>query len=89
MIAGLAHLRKHLCACHDSNTGSLGAKWACVWFNNGSHAFQSHVHLLHMLHLSSVTRSLILDVSSCNVICRRHDNPMNGPMGDPSMVRLP
>ena len=37
----------------------------------------------------SATRSLILNVSTCKVVCRRHDDPTNGPTGDPSMVRLP
>ena len=60
---------------YDSNTGSLGAKRACVQFQNGSCMFRSHVCSLHVLHLSSATRSLILDVSMCNMICRRHDDP--------------
>ena len=30
MIARLACLWKHSCACHDSNTGSLGSKQACT-----------------------------------------------------------
>ena len=69
--------------------GFLGTKWACAWFKNGSCAFQSHVHSLHVLCPSSANRSLILDVSMCNMICYHHENPTNGPMGDPSMVRLP
>ena len=44
---------------------------------------------VNMLHSSSATQSLILDVSTCNVICHCHDDPTNGPIGDPSMVRLP
>ena len=75
--------------CCDSNTGGLGAKQACVWFKNGSCMFQLHVCLLHVLRPSSANRSLILDVLMCNVICRRHEDPTNGPTGDPSMVRLP
>ena len=89
MIVRLAHLWEHSHVRRDSNTGGLGAKWACVQFKNGSLAFRSHVHSLHVLHPSSATRSLILDVSMCNVICRRHEDPTNGPTGDPSMVRLP
>ena len=69
--------------------GHLGAKQACARFKNGSHSFRSHVRPSHVLRLSSATRSLILDVSTCNVICRRHEDPMNGPTGDPSTVRLP
>ena len=75
--------------CHDPNTRSLGAKWACAQFKNGSCVFWSHVHSLHVLHPLDATRSLILNVSTCKVVCRRHDDPMNGPTGDPSMVRLP
>ena len=85
----LAHLWERLHARCDSNTGGLGATWACAWFKNGSCTFRSHVHSSHVLHLSSATRSLILDVSTCYVICRHHDEPMNGPMSDPSMGRLP
>ena len=73
----------------DSNTGGLGAKQACAQLKNGSQVFRSLVHLSHMLYLPSASRSLIIDVSACNVICRHHDDPMNGPMGDPSMVKLP
>ena len=73
----------------DSNTGSLGTKRACMQFKNSSRLFQSHIHLLHMLCPLSVTRSLILNASMCQVVCRRHNDPTNGPMGDPSMVRLP
>ena len=74
---------------HDSNTGGLSAKWACTWFKNGSHVFRSHVHSSHVLRPSMVTHSRNLDISTCNVICRRHDDPKNGPTGDPSIVRLP
>ena len=89
MIARLVRLQEHLHMHRDSNTGGLGTKWACVQFNNGLHMFQSHIHSLQVLHQSSATRTLILDVSMCNMICRRHDDPTNGPTGDPSMVRLP
>ena len=65
--------------------GCLGAKWACIF---DLRAFRSHIHPSHVFHLSSASRSLILDVPTCNGICRRHDVPMNGPMGDPSMVIL-
>ena len=74
---------------HDSNTGGLGAKWACARFKNGSHVFRSRVRSLHVLRLLSATRSLILNVSTYKVICRRHDVPTNCPMGDPSMAMLP
>ena len=73
----------------DSNTGGLGAKQACTQLRNDSQAFRSLVHLSHMLHQSSASQSLIIDVSVCNVICRHHDEPTNGPTGDPSMVLLP
>ena len=74
---------------HDSNTGGLGAKRACARFKNGSCMFRSHVRLSHVLRPLSATRSLILNVSMCSIVCRRHDDPTNGPMGDPGMVRLP
>ena len=73
----------------DSNTGGLGTKWACAQFKNGLCTFRSHVCSLHVLHPSSATQSLILDVSMCNMICYHNDDPKNGPTGDPSMVRLP
>ena len=73
----------------NSNTGGLGTKWAYMWLKNGSHALRSHVRLLHVLRPSSATWSLILDFSTCSMVCRRHDNPKNGHTGDPIMVRLP
>ena len=75
--------------CCNSNTDGLGTKQACMQLKNGSCIFRLHICSLHVLHPSSATRSLILDISMCNVICRRHDDPTNGPTGDPSMVRLP
>ena len=75
--------------CRDSNTGGLGTKWACAQFKNGPHMFWSHIRSLHVLHLLSATQSLILNVSTCKLVCRRHDDPTNGPTGDPSMARLP
>ena len=89
VIMRLARLREHSCTCRNSNTGGLGAKRACVRFKNGSHVFRSHMHSSHVLCLLSVTRSLILNVSTCKGVSCRHDDPTNGPMGDPSMVRLP
>ena len=73
----------------NSNTGGFGAKRACVRFKNGSRAFRSCVHSSHVLHLLSATRSLILYVSTCKVVCRRHDDPTNGPTGGPRMAMLP
>ena len=73
----------------DSNTGGLGAKWACMRFKNGSRMFQSHVRSSHVLRPLSATRSLILNVSTCIIVCRRHEDSTNGPMDDPGMVRLP
>ena len=73
---------------HDSNTGGLGAKWACARFKNGTCMFWSRVRSSHVFRQLSATRSLILNVSTCNVVCRRHEDPTNGPMGDPGMVRL-
>ena len=84
-----APLRGRSCMRHDSNMGGLGAKWACARFKNGSRVFRSHVRSSRVLRPSSATRSLILNVSTCKVVCRRHDDPTNGPTGDPSMVRLP
>ena len=65
MIARLVHLQGCSHTCRDSNTGSLGAKQACMQFENSLHTFQSHIHSSHMLHPSSATRSLILDISMC------------------------
>ena len=73
----------------DLNMGGLGAKQACVRFNNGSGVFRSHVRSSHVLRPLSATRSLIFNVSTCSIVCRRHEDPTNGPMGDPGMVRLP
>ena len=89
VIVRLARLQERSRTCHDSNMGSLGAKWACMQFKYGSHVFRSHVRSSCMLHQLSATRSLILNVSTCKEVCRRHDDPTNGPTGDPSMVRLP
>ena len=72
-----------------SNTGSLGAKRACARFKNGSRLFRSHVRSSHVLRPLSATRSLILNVSTCSIVCCRHDVPTSGPTGDPGMVRLP
>ena len=77
----LARLRERSYMRRDSNTGGLGAKRACV--------FRSHVRSSHVLRPLSATRSLILNVSTCSIICRRHEDPTNGPTGDPGMVRLP
>ena len=85
----LVRLREHSCMHRDSNTGGIGAKRACVRFKNGSRMFRSHVRSSHVLCPLSATRSLILNVSTCIIVCRRHDDPTNGPMGDPGMVRLP
>ena len=75
--------------CRDSNTGGLGAKWACMWFKNGLCMFRSCVRLSCMLHRLNATWSLILNISTFKVVCRRHNDPTNGPTCDPSMVRLP
>ena len=75
--------------CCDSNTDGLGAKQACARLKNGSRMFRSHVHSLHVLHPLSATRSLILNISTCSIVCHRHEDPTNGPMGDPGTVRLP
>ena len=85
----LVRLRERSRMRHDSNTGGLGAKWACAWFKNGSHVFRSHVRSSHVLRPLSATKSLILNVSTCIIVCRRHDDPTNDPTGDPGMVRLP
>ena len=85
----LARLRERLHMRHDSNTGSLGAKQACARFKNGSRVFRSHIRSSHVLCPLSASRSLILNISMCKVVCRRHDDPTNGPTGDPGMVRLP
>ena len=84
-----AHLQERSRMRRDSNTGGLGAKQACARFKNGSHVFRSHVRSSHVLRPLSATRSLILNVSTGSIVCRRHDDPTNGPTGDPGMVRLP
>ena len=88
MIVRLARLRERSRMRRDSNMGGLGAKQACERFKNGSRVFWSHVRSLHVLRPLSATRSLILNASTCSIVCRRHDDPTNGPMGDPGMVRL-
>ena len=85
----LAHLQERSRMRHDSNTGSLGTNRACAWFKNGLCVFRSHVRSSHVLRPLSATRWLILNVSTRIIVCRRHDDPTNGPMGDPGMVRLP
>ena len=82
-------MRERLRTRHDSSTGSLGAKRTCARFKSGSCVLRSHVRSSRMLRSLIPTRSLILNVSTCKVVCRRHDDPTNGPTGDPSMVRLP
>ena len=89
MIVRLAHLRERSRMCHDSNTGGLGAKRASVRYKNGSSVFRSHVRSSPVLRPLSATRSLILNVSTCSIVCRRHDDPINGPTGDAGVVRLP
>ena len=73
----------------DSNICGLGAKRACARFKNGFRMFRSHVRSSHVLRSLSASRSLILNVSMCSIVCHRHDDPTNGPMGDPGTVRLP
>ena len=85
----LARLRERSRMCRDSNTGGLGTKWACARFKNGLRMFRSHVRSSHVLHPLIATRSLILNVSMCSIVCRHHEDPTNGPTGDPGMVRLP
>ena len=89
LIVRLARLRERSRMRRNSNKGGLGAKQACAQFKNGSHVFRLHVGSLHVLRPLSATRSLILNLSTCSIVCRRHDDPTNGPTGDPGMVRLP
>ena len=89
MIVRLARLRERSRMRRDSNMGGLGAKRVCARFKNGLRVFRSHVRSSHVLRLLSATRSLILNVSTCSIVCRRRDDPTNGPTGDPGMVRLP
>ena len=89
VIVRLARLQERSRMRHDSNMGSLGTKRACTRFKNGSRMFRSHVRSSCVLLPLSATRSLILNVSTCKVVHRRHDDPTNGPMGHPSMGRLP
>ena len=53
-----------------------------------SHVSDARTFVMRASPLSA-TRLLILNVSTCTVVCRRHDDPTNGPTGDPCMVRLP
>ena len=89
VIMRLARSQEHSRMRRDSNTGGLGAKRACARFKNGSRVFRSHVRSSHVLLPLSATRSLILNVSTCSIVCCRHDDPTNGPTGDPGMVKLP
>ena len=89
VIVRLAPLQDRLRMPHDSDKGGLGAKQACARLKNCSPMFQSHICLSHVLHPLTATRSLILNVSTCKVVCYRHKDPTNGPTGDPSMERLP
>ena len=89
VIVRLARLQGRLRTRQDSNMDGLGAKRACARFKNGSRVFRSHVRSSRILRPLSATRSLILYVSTCSIVCRRQDDPTNGPTGDPSMVRLP
>ena len=73
----------------DSNTGGLGAKRACAQFKNGLRVFRSHIRSSHVLRPLSATRLLILNVSTCIMVCRRDDDPTNGRTGDPGVVRQP
>ena len=74
-------MQERSCMRRDSNMGGLGAKWACAWFKNSSRVFWSHVRSSHVLRSLSATLSLILNVSTCSIVCRRHDDPTNGPTG--------
>ena len=56
---------------------------------NSSHVFRSHVRSSRVLRPLSATLSHISNVYTCKVVCHRHDDPTNGPTGDPSMARLP
>ena len=38
---------------------------------------------------SSAKCDSVAHIKCLHVVCRRHDDPTNGPTGDPSMVRLP
>ena len=67
----------------------LSAKRACAQFKNISRVFWSHVHSSHVLRPLSATRSVILNVSTCSIVCCHLVDPTNGPTGDPGMVRLP
>ena len=41
-----------------------------------------------VVHASPVKCDSVAHIQR-KVVCRRHDDPTNGPTGDPSMVRLP
>ena len=60
-----------------------------AWFKTGSRVFRSHERSSHVLRPLSATRSLILNVAMCCIVCCPHEDPTNGPTGDPGMVRLP
>ena len=63
----------------------MGLRAVQKWF---AHVSVMHTFVARASPLSA-TRSLILNVSTCSIVCRRHDGPKNGPTGDPGMVRLP
>ena len=85
----LARLRERSRMRRDSNMGGLGAKQACARFENGLRTFRSHVRSSHVLRQLSASQSLILNFSTCSIVCCRHEDPTKGPTGDPGMVRLP
>ena len=72
---------------HDSNMGSLGAKRACAQVKNSLRVFRSHICSSCMLRPLSAIQLLILNASTCKVVCHRHDDLTNGPTGDPSTMR--
>ena len=80
VIVRLVRLWEHSRMRRNSNTDSLGAKRTL---------FRSHIRSSHVLRPLIATRLLILNVSTCSVVCRRHEYPTNGLTGDPGMVRLP
>ena len=56
---------------------------------NCSRVFWSHVRRWVALLSLSATRSLIVNVSTCSIVCCCHEDPTIGATGDPGMVRLP
>ena len=84
----------------DALMGMLACMlWTCYGLQdrpkNDLHAFEmdcAHFNCTYIhctCFICQVTWSLMRVGSTCNMFCRHYDEPTNGPMGNPHMVRLP